>query len=366
MWFHHSHIKIQKPLIPIEDLHGYVLPHAGTEHSGSVLSHTLRFIPRKHFSNILIVYYPASVSENVEGKMYHEEYVVQETLKHVITDVWKLKYPVAFQGFNVRDGKDPPAFNARDTLLVVSADFSHHLSMQDAISLENCAANAIMHKQLQQHISIDNCIKVMDHVESFKQMYKYLPHGVLQWVGRSRSKGLKGVGYLSFLIRSRPQPSYNPPDGMFVTAYDETMQQRECLGQWYNSLNKWSKPLEKNFVKSVLDKARTTSRLTGGENITVPVKFYTITYLYKTPRTKFIRGYHGIKSSAFYLPTVFLEHTYENGTWIKPSDKHWIQKKGFSLRDTLKKLQQKANKHTRRKKQSYSLYTSTVTHHKLN
>ena len=366
MWFQKSHIKIQKPFIPIEDLHGYVLPHAGTAHSSGVLSHTLRFIPRKHFSNILILYYPASDSENVEGKMYHEEYVVQETLKHVITDVWKLKYPVAFQGYNVRDRKDPPAFNPQDSLLVISADFSHHLSMQNALSLENCAANAIMHKQLKQDTGIDNCIKVMDHVESFKQMYKYLPHTMLQWVGRSRSKGLKGVGYLSFLIRSIPQPSYNAPDGMFVTAYDQTMKQRECLGQWYNSEYMWSKPLEKEFVKTVINKARTTSRITGGTNITIPVKFYTITYLYKTPRTKFIRGYHGIKSSAFYLPTVFLEHTYENGTWIKPSDKHWIQKKGFSLRDTFKKLQQKANKHTRRKKSSYSLYTSRVSHHKLN
>ena len=239
MWFHHSHINIQKPLIPIEDLHGYVLPHASTAHSGGVLSHSLRFIPRKHFSKIIIVYYPASPSENVEGKMFHEQYVVQETLKHVITNVWKLKFPVTFQGFNVRDETHPPAFNARDTLLVISADFSHHLSMQHALSLENCAANAIMHKQLQSQSNIGKCIKVMDHVESFKQMYMFLPHGVLQWVGRSRSKGLKGVGYLSFLIRSPPQPSYNPPDGMFVTAYDETMQQRECLGQWYNSLNKW-------------------------------------------------------------------------------------------------------------------------------
>ncbi len=44
MWFHHSHIKIQQPLIPIDDLHGYVLPHASTTHSGGVLSHTLRLI----------------------------------------------------------------------------------------------------------------------------------------------------------------------------------------------------------------------------------------------------------------------------------------------------------------------------------
>jgi hypothetical protein len=365
MWFHPSHIKIKKPLILIEDLHGYVLPHASTAHSGGVLSHSLRFIPQKYFSKILIVFYPASPSENVEGKMFHEQYVVEETLKYVINNVWKLNYPITFQGFNIRDEMNPPYFNARDTLLVISADFSHHLSMQHALSLENCAANAIMHKQLKSNINIGKCIKVIDHVESFKQMYRFLPHGVLQWIGRSRSKGLKGVGYLSFLIRSSPQPSYNPPDGMFVTAYDEIMQQRECLGQWYNSYYKWSKRLEKDFVKSVIDKAKTTSRLTGGVNINIPVKFYTITYLYKTERTKFIRGYHGIKWSAFYLPTVFLEHTYENGTWIKPTDKHWIQKKGFSLGDTLKKLQQKAGKYTRRKKNSYTLYTSRVSHHKL-
>ena len=94
MWFHHAHIKIQQPLIPIDDLHGYVLPHAGTAHSGGVLSHTLRFIPRKHFSKILVLYYPASPSENVEGEMYHEEYVVQETLKlleqHILRDTFLL------------------------------------------------------------------------------------------------------------------------------------------------------------------------------------------------------------------------------------------------------------------------------------
>ena len=365
MWYNNSHINIKKPLIPIEDLYGYVLPHAGTLHSGRILSHTLRFIPTKHFSKILILYYPANSMKNINGTMFHEEYVVQETLKYVIINIWKLKDNIEFQGFNVRDEKDYPYFNKENTLLVISADFSHHLYMQHAINLENCAAKAIMHKQLQFNTIIDNCIEVIDHLESFKQMYKYLPDCMLQWVGRSRSRGLKGVGYLSFLIRTSPNPIYNPPDGMFVTAYDITMKERECLGEWYNKYDKWSKLFENNLIKNVIYKAKTESRLTTGQNIDIPVKFYTITYLYKTKKTKFIRGYHGIKCQAFYLPTVFLEHTYENGKWIKNYEKYWIQKNNFSLNETFKKLQKKAQK-TFRNKKVYSLYTSRVSHHMLN
>ena len=34
--------------IIVDDLHGYVLPHAGTKHTGDILSHTLRFKPKKN------------------------------------------------------------------------------------------------------------------------------------------------------------------------------------------------------------------------------------------------------------------------------------------------------------------------------
>ena len=40
-----------------------------------------------------------------------------------------------------------------------------------------------------------------------------------------------------------------------------------------------------------------------------------------------IRGYHGIKTNAFYFVNTLLEHTYPNGTWIKKEDKQWIDGK---------------------------------------
>ena len=45
--------------------------------------------------------------------------------------------------------------------------------------------------------------------------------------------------------------------------------------------------------------AKTQSRLTNGKFLNIPIKYYTITYLYKDYR-KMIRGYHGIKTNAFY------------------------------------------------------------------
>ena len=42
MWFREKDIKKHKQ-IGLKDLRGYVLPHAGTEHTGNIISHTLRF-----------------------------------------------------------------------------------------------------------------------------------------------------------------------------------------------------------------------------------------------------------------------------------------------------------------------------------
>ena len=43
--------------IVIDDLQGYILPHAGTRYTGNILSHTLRFKPSMYFTNIYILYY---------------------------------------------------------------------------------------------------------------------------------------------------------------------------------------------------------------------------------------------------------------------------------------------------------------------
>ena len=47
-------------------------------------------------------------------------------------------------------------------------------------------------------------------------------------------------------------------------------------------------------------------------------------------------------TSAFYLPEVFLEHTFDNGKWIKTGDKEWPQDYNFKLDDTLDSLDRKA------------------------
>ena len=86
-----------------------------------------------------------------------------------------------------------------DSLIVVSADFSHFLPMGEAIKKENCAAHSIMHR----HLDL-LCSNVIDHKRSFNKLYSMvLENVILQWVGRTRSLGEKGVGYLSFLIREQ-------------------------------------------------------------------------------------------------------------------------------------------------------------------
>ena len=46
--------------------------------------------------------------------------------------------------------KDVKDFNLelKNTLLVLSADFSHFLPMQEAIVKENCAAHSLLHRKL--------------------------------------------------------------------------------------------------------------------------------------------------------------------------------------------------------------------------
>ena len=73
MWFKFNDFtKYQN--INLDDLHGFVLPHAGTEFTGDILSHTIRFKPTKKFNKIVILYYPSKKIENVkeDRKKYHQ------------------------------------------------------------------------------------------------------------------------------------------------------------------------------------------------------------------------------------------------------------------------------------------------------
>lgn len=352
MWFSKSDIKFH-PIIVDRGIRGYVLPHAGTKHTGRIISHTLRFKPKFNFTRVLIIYYPVSDEPNVYGRYYHEYYVPMKSIKHFIDNRWNMK-KINYIGINLKDNK-PIKPDLSNTLVVVSADFSHYLPLQHAISLENKAAHSLMF----QNYSHSEYNSIIDHKISFKYLTNISPiDWYLQWIGRSRSLGDKGVGYLSFLIKV--EKDLYIPDGIFVTCYDIEMNARECLGEWFIT-RKWTKEIEENLVNKVIHRGGEKSRLTGGKNKHIPIKYYTITYLYKD-RKNMIRGYHGIKTNAFYLPEVLLEHTYPNGTWIKKEDKQWIDGK-FMIKETIHKLEEKSG--LLDYKQDYTLYRSEVRHHEI-
>ena len=140
---------------------------------------------------------------------------------------------------------------------------------------------------------------------------------------------------------------------------------------------------ETELKNKVINLAQTTSRLSGGSNIEIPVSNYTVTYLYKDTTHNFTRGYHGILHNAFYLPEVFLENTYNNGKWIKPTDTMWQTGTTFKLAETFSQLNIKAGitkRNTKRKihtkktqtksitnnTTNYILYSSNVIHYKIN
>ena len=364
MWFTPNDLIKHKSII-IDDLEGYVLPHAGTKYTGAIFSHTLRFKPKKFFDNIIILYYPANQSPNVRNKYYHEYYVVWKVLEYVIRYFWNIKRDISFEGINIRKGEKvgERIREKNSSLVIVSADFSHFLPLHRAIEEENCASHAI----LQRELSV-SCTKVVDIIYSFKELYRIIPKNfMLQWVGRTRSPGEKGVGYESFLIRRSPIPELKKPDGIFVTAYDKNMNQRECLGEWFTLSKRWNKEIENQLIKKVINLGKTTSRLTGGRNLEIPVTNYTITYLFKDSDNKFIRGWHGLRYKAFYLPDVFLENTFNNGKWIKPTDKVWPVGKHFNINETLDKLTDKAGQYGSNQSSNikYTLYSASEIHKKL-
>jgi len=381
MWFDVRHLKYKKPIL-LENLHGYVLPHAGTDFTGSIISHTLRFRPMKKIKKIIIFYYPTSKEPDVDDKYYHEYYVPWQSLLTILGPNY------IYEGYDI--GKDKiPLLELKDSLFVVSADFSHFLPFTEAIDRENKAAQALMFKELR---AIDG--RVVDDLRTFKMLFERIPYvWQLQWVGRERSPGLDAVGYLSFLLRETPPtPISNRKtsiDGIFVTVYDKSMVARECQGKWFSSIKKWSLLEENKLINEVIDLGETTSRLTGGLNIEKPLTHYDITYLYKDTVNPFIRGWHGILHKAFYLPEVFLENTFTNGKWITASDTTWpTGENKFVLTETLQHLRVKAGlaggklkrsvkKYPKKRKtikyihsimngsSSYTLYSSQVAYFRL-
>lgn len=331
MWFNSNDLHIKK-IIKVDDLHGYVLPHAGTAFTGDIISHTLRFRSEKKFTKVIILYYSASNAPDVDDTYFHEYYVPWKSMKYIFNNK-----QITYTGYNLNDlSKKPlPKIN-ENTLIVVSADFSHFLPFSQAIELENKAAKSIMFKQLN---TTNDYMKIVDDSKTFKLLYDIIPSNwMLQWIGRTRSSGVSNaVGYLSFLVREKPNPSNRLPDGIFVTVYAKNMIARECLGEWFTNKS-WTMDIERALIDKVIYLGGTTSRLTDGADKEVPLTNYTITYLYRDKRNEFIRGWHGVLHNAFFLPDVFLENTFNNGHWITSTDKEWQRGNVFNLEETLNRL----------------------------
>ena len=390
MWFNKKDLTIN-PIIKVDDLYGYVLPHAGTLYTGEIISHTLRFRSTNKIKKIIILYYPASKTpdiidiEDSSISYYHEYYVPWKSIDYIFNDK-----TIKYEGYNINDldtlyiNTIKKSLNINDTLIVISSDFSHFLDFDKAIELENKAAHSLMFRELTK----SSYINIVDDVKTYRIFYKIIPKNLqLQWIGRSRSVGKKGVGYLSFLLRKNkiPDKNINPisilPDGIFVTAFDKNMNTRECIGNWYdnyNSSNTWSLESETNLISKVIKLAQATSRLTGGKYLEIPISNYTVTYLYNDTKNNFIRGYHGIIHNAFYLPEVFLENTFNNGHWITEYDTQWESGNIFNLDETFNKLNIKAgiklnnklnspnSKKTKKNAlENYKLYSSSVIHYKI-
>jgi len=383
-------------------VYGYVLPHASTAYTVDIIKHTLRFQaatnPPSGIRQVIIFYYPAFDKENIRDPQtgslyYHEYYVPMQSIRAVFAG-----QNLKFYGYNVRDhtGTIPPtARPGIDTWFVISADYSHYLPFQEATELENQAAMALCYKQW----DWPGMTNAVDNVVTFRYVFdKLLPESAsLRWVGRTRSPGTRGVGYLSFLITDQAKPTLptglklnnsttaasttaastgvvsHQTAGIFVTSYDSGFHARECLGRWFDS--GYSVKAETELVTDVLTKARTTSRLTGGTRLDIPVMYYTVTYLYKSNDREFIRGWHGVMANgAFYLPDVFLENIYESGRWINSTNTEWqqtnqatkktknktINKIKFDMRPTIASLSRKAGSATNSGK--YELYDGYVKH----
>ena len=105
MWFNESdilkHFK-SFSLIELKDLNGYVLPHAGTEYTGQIIAHTMRFKPTKKFSKVYILFYPANPTDT--EKTAHEYEVPYKSCLTVFEKIWKINMQnITFIPYNINN-----------------------------------------------------------------------------------------------------------------------------------------------------------------------------------------------------------------------------------------------------------------------
>ena len=288
-WFTREDIIPKEQPIVVDDVCGYVLPHAGTEYTGDIIQHTLRFQPRniESIRRVYIYYYPANTRPDVtinvsndtrsdddnddarvilssihKNKCHHELYVPFRSILHYFR-YWKMNIEkIQFVPVNVRamaaggrgggsktmrrvkhttESRKRVSKYTNGSFFIISADFSHHKPFQYAIPAENKAAHAIVTGSLNSRndsiTSYDaSYLNEIDDARTFRAFMRQHSNLSFQWIGRTRSPGKSAVGYLSFLIRPVFQPTTTnvPIDGIFVTCYDAGMNARECLGEWFS------------------------------------------------------------------------------------------------------------------------------------
>ena len=347
-WFHSEDLLASsstrdESTVEVDDVYGYVLPHAGTKYTSDIIQHTFRFRPIniEVVKRVYIYYYPANEKPDVilprgdttsnndddiirsalsdtASACHHELYVPFRTILHYFRQ-WNVNTSgITFIPVNIRRDfiarrgggggtrtfrqtksripqrsvKYRATFARNRDFFIISADFSHHKPFQYAIPAENKAAHAIVTGSLNsRNGSITSShdasyLNEIDDARTFRAFMRRHPNLSFQWIGRTRSPGESAVGYLSFLIRPAFQPSKSetPIDGIFVTCYDAGMNARECLGEWFSGGVRsagWSREFEDEFIHKVKSKALTESRLTGGKGTNIPITRCVITYLYK-------------------------------------------------------------------------------------
>ena len=346
-WFHSEDLLASsstrdESTVEVDDVYGYVLPHAGTKYTSDIIQHTFRFRPIniEVIKRVYIYYYPANEKPDVilprgdttgnndddiirsalsasASACHHELYVPFRTILHYFRQ-WNVNTTsITFIPVNIRrdfiarrgGGCKTRTFRQNKTRIpqrsvkyratvgtnrnfyIISADFSHHKPFQYAIPAENKAAHAIVTGSLNSRNGSSTShdasyLNEIDNARTFRAFMRRHPNLSFQWIGRTRSPGESAVGYLSFLIRPAFQPSKGetPIDGIFVTCYDAGMNARECLGEWFSGGVRsaaWSREFEDEFIRNVKGKAQTESRLTGGKGTNIPITRCVVTYLFK-------------------------------------------------------------------------------------
>jgi hypothetical protein len=275
-WYHSEDLiassssTLDESTVEVDDVYGYVLPHAGTKYTGDIIQHTCRFRPKnvEVIKRVYIYYYPAnekpdvilprgeptanndddiirlalsasaSASASASSACHHELYVPFRTILHYFRQ-WNVNTTsITFIPVNIRDiftgrrggGDRTRTFRQNKSRIpqrsvkyratvgtnrdffIISADFSHHKPFQYAIPAENKAAHAIVTGSLNSRngnsTSHDaSYLNEIDDTRTFRAFMRRHPNLSFQWIGRTRSPGESAVGYLTFLIRPVFQPS---------------------------------------------------------------------------------------------------------------------------------------------------------------